>query len=187
MLPCDASVTKLVSQPTVGAVLQITINIKVVNHSSFISRSFRRHDLVPSGYEVLNVSPQIGNWTNLYWNIGDLGSIQEAQASVYVRVKAGGSYFNTASLAPTGNYYTHLVTANIRSSVTPNVLTTADLQITKIFDNQYPQVNQLDNYTIQVKNNGPGVPAYSNVNEFLPSRLQYYSHTVSHGVISPGI
>ncbi|MDP2235546.1 MAG: LruC domain-containing protein [Bacteroidales bacterium] len=183
--PCDVSVTKIASNQNPGAGQQMNFLLKVANNSPFVARSIRVHDLVPAGYELQNFSPQVGSWNNPYWIIGDLNSYAEVQAFVYVRVKSSGDYTNTASLSPTGSYYTDLVTANNQSSVTPNVQATSDLQITKVVDNQYPQVNQNITYTIQVKNNGPGVPANITVTDFLPSGLQYYSHTVNMGGFSP--
>jgi LruC domain-containing protein/uncharacterized repeat protein (TIGR01451 family) len=183
--PCDVSVTKLASNQAPAAGQQMNFQLKVANNSPFTARSIRVHDLIPAGYELLNVNPQVGSWNNPYWIIGDLGSYAEVQAIVYVRVKSSGNYTNTASLSPTGSYYTDLVTANNQSSVTPNVQATSDLQITKVVDNQYPQVNQNVTYTIQVKNNGPGIPANITVADFLPSGLQYYSHNVNMGSYSP--
>lgn len=127
----------------------------------------------------------MGSWNNPYWNIGNLGSFQEVQAIAYVRVKSNGSYTNTASLSPTGSYYTDLVTANNQSTATPNVQAFTDLQITKLVDIQYPLINQNITYTILVKNNGPGIPSNINVMEFLPSGVQYLSHTATHGSFSP--
>lgn len=59
--PCDVSVTKLASHQSPGAGQQMSFNIKVANHSSFTARSIRVYDLIPSGYELLSVSPQAGN------------------------------------------------------------------------------------------------------------------------------
>jgi LruC domain-containing protein/uncharacterized repeat protein (TIGR01451 family) len=183
--PCDVMVTKLPSHPNPGAGQQINFLIKVVNNSPFVARSIRVQDLLPSGYEFISINMQAGNWTNPYWNIGDLGAYQEVQALLYVRVKSSGNYANTASLAPTGSYYTDPVTANNQSTATVNPQTTSDLQITKVVDNQYPQVNQNVTYTIQVKNNGPATPVNITVTDFLPSGLQYYSHSSNMGNFSP--
>ncbi|MCE1202426.1 MAG: LruC domain-containing protein [Bacteroidia bacterium] len=185
--PCDVMVTKLPSHPNPGVGQQISFLIKVVNNSPFLARSIRVQDLLPSGYEFLSINLQAGNWTNPYWNIGDLSPYQEVQAILYARVKSGGNYANTASLAPMGNYYTDPVTANNQSTATVNPQTTSDLQITKVVDNLYPVVNQNVTYTIQVKNNGPAAPANITVTDFLPSGLQYVSHTNSMGTFSTNI
>lgn len=183
--PCDVMVTKVASNPNPGVGQQISFLIKVVNNSPFIARSIRVQDLVPSGYEFLNINLQTGYWANPYWTIGDLGSYQEVQAILYARVKSSGVYANSAVLAPTSNYYTDPVTANNQSTATVNPQATCDLQITKVVDNQNPVVNQTVTYTIQVKNNGPATPANITVTDFLPSGLQYYSHSSNMGNLTP--
>lgn len=182
--PCDVIVTKAASTPNPGVGQHINFLIKVVNNSPLWARSIRVQDMLPSGYEFLGISMQAGNWTNPFWNLGDLSPYQEVQALLYARVKSSGNYANTASLAPTGNFYTDPVTANNQSTATVNPQTTSDLQITKVVDNQNPQVNQNVTYTIQVKNNGPATPANITVSDFLPSGLQYYSHSSNMGNFS---
>lgn len=70
---------------------------------------------------------------------------------------------------------------NIPELINPNPVPKADLQLQKSVDDNTPDDNQIVNYTLTLRNNGPDAATQIKIKDVLPAGLIYQNHTAGSG------
>ncbi len=70
---------------------------------------------------------------------------------------------------------------NIPELINPNPVPRADLQLQKSVDDNTPDDNQIINYTLTLRNNGPDAATEIKIKDVLPAGLIYQSHIAGSG------
>ena len=185
----DLQVVKTMSNPRPSVGQEITFTLTVTNNGPSPASGVMVYDTLPSGYVVLSTTPSQGAITSGVWSVGDLAVGANATLTMVARVRASGSYTNTAMVS--GDQQDPNPANNI-STVTPVVyldvpVGQADLLITKTVSNPTPTIGQNVTFTITVTNLGPTAATGVVVYDTLPSGYTVVSTKPSQGTISTGV
>ncbi|WP_168187530.1 Ig-like domain-containing protein, partial [Pedobacter sp. G11] len=174
----DLSITKTVNNatPTVGS--NVTFTITATNNGPSAATGVSVTENIPTGYEVVSVTPSTGSWTAPNWSIGNLANGASATLTVVAKVKATGVYANTVTIS--GNE-TDPTPGNNTDTETPNPAAVSDLAITKTVNNATPTVGSNVTFTITATNNGPSAATGVSVTENIPTGYEVVSVTPSTG------
>ncbi|RYF26173.1 MAG: DUF11 domain-containing protein [Flavobacteriales bacterium] len=174
----DLSITKTVNNatPTVGS--NVTFTITATNNGPSNATGVSVTENIPTGYEVVSVTPSTGSWTAPNWSIGNLANGASATLTIVAKVKATGVYANTVTIS--GNE-TDPTPGNNTDTETPNPAAVSDLAITKTVNNATPTVGSNVTFTITATNNGPSAATGVSVTENIPTGYEVVSVTPSTG------
>ena len=150
-------------------------------------------DKLPSGYNLVSVTPSIGTYTpaNGLWNVGGLTNTSSATLTVVATINETGNYTNSAEvtkvdqLDPNGIVHGNNTPSEIdQSDVTIVPVKIVDLVTTKTVDNSSPNQGDIVKYTLTVVNKGPSTATGVNLTDDLPAGVTYMSHVATGGTVN---
>ena len=184
------TLTKTASPDPIVAGAAVTYTLSIVNNGPSDAVNVVLGDPLPAGFNVLsngisstgNVCPQQDQATTVTCSFGTVpaGTARTLQitASTSASLVAGSSVTNTATLtSPTPDSDPSGRTA----SVTNNVVTSADLSISKAPVTDPIEAGAQQTYVVQVTNNGPSVSRGVVVTDALPAGVTFVSMVPSTG------
>ncbi|RYD95586.1 MAG: DUF11 domain-containing protein, partial [Sphingobacteriales bacterium] len=174
----DLSITKTVNNATPSVGSNVTFTITASNNGPSNATGVSVMESIPTGYEVVSVTPSIGSWTAPNWAIGNLSNGASATLTVVAKVKATGVYANTVTVS--GNE-TDPTPGNNTDTEEPTPTAVSDLSITKTVNNATPSVGSNVTFTITATNNGPSNATGVSVAENIPTGYEVVSVTPSTG------
>lgn len=133
-------------------------------------------DLLPQGATFVSALPSSQyNSTTGVWNVGSLSEGSNKILLINVRLTRTGSIANTATITSTDDDTTKL--ANNTSTVTVNVVASADLSLVKTVSNLSPNVGDTLTYTLTLRNDGPNTATNIEIKDIIPNGLAFISST----------
>ena len=136
-------------------------------------------DTLPRGFEYVSSNLPRGSYSNGKIIIGNLAVGERLSYDIITRVGATGTFTNMANI--TGNEYDYDLSNN-QANASVLINNAADLEVRKSVNNSNPRYNDLVDWTIIVKNNGPNRATDINVVDLLPQSLIYVSSTGNYNV-----
>ena len=138
-------------------------------------------DILPEGLVIKSASAE---FIDGKWKIGNLSAFSSKTLVITTFVNKTGLLINNANV--TGKEYDHNKSNN-KDNSSIDVPPSADLDISKIVDNRYPQYNDNVKWIIIVKNNGPDKATGVKVNEILSDAFKLVKSTASKGYYINGV
>lgn len=180
-LSADLEITKSSSKSPVKPGETFTYTITLKNNGPNAASDVSVQDILPSSLTLVEVNPSVGTWTAPNWAVGNLASGVSKTLSMTVSVKstASGNIVNTATVTssiadPNSNNNTSIKTI-------PVTALSADLEISKTASKDIVEPEETFTYSITVKNNGPDAATNVNVEDILPSSLNFIEANPSVG------
>lgn len=186
----DISVSKSVNNmnPEVGD--EIVFTIEVRNDGPNDASGLIIEDELESGYQFVSATTSAGIYDGIVgtWDLPDLTNSATATLEIRARVLSSGEYKNTAELIASDIYdpdstpNNNLGSEDDQSTVIPVPGGLSDLSLSKIVDNENPNVGDVVLFVVSVANDGPSDARGVTVTDMLPSGYTYQSHTSTAGV-----
>ena len=170
----DLAVVKTVNATSANYGDLVKWTLTVTNNGPSRATGVYVKDTLPDGFTYVSSRLQRGSYSNGKITIGNMAAGERLTFDIITRVGATGTFTNVANV--TGNEYDYDLTNN-RDTESILINPAADLQVTKGVNNSNPRYNDLVDWTIVVKNNGPDVATNVKVVDALPKTLIYVSST----------
>ncbi len=180
-LRADVEVVKTASKETITPGETFNYTITVENKGADAAQEVKVRDELPSSLTFVEANPSVGTWNAPFWTIGTLesGVTKTLTLTVTAKSSAAGNIVNTATVSTTtveSNYQNNTSVKSI--GVSQN---SADLEISKTASKNPVEPGETFNYTITLKNNGPSPAQNVNVQDILPTSLDFVEATPSVG------
>ncbi|MET1259864.1 gliding motility-associated C-terminal domain-containing protein [Flagellimonas sp. DF-77] len=185
----DISVVKTADNlaPSVGT--EITFTISVTNDGPSDATGLVIEDILASGYELVSATTSLGTYDAIIgsWDISTLVNGTTETLEIRAMVLSNGDYSNTAELIaldtfdPDSSPDNNLNSEDDQDTVNPVPTGLADLSLTKLVDDDRPNVGDIVEFTINLTNNGDSNATGVIVTEELPSGYTYQAHTATAG------
>ena len=138
-------------------------------------------DPIPVGTTFVSASPPPGTTYNPLtgvWDVGTIASGAELVLLLSVRVDTAEAALNTATVTASDQFDPN--TANNQDTAELDALV-SDLQLLKSVDNPSPNVGDIVNFTVTLRNHGPQNATNIVVTDQLPSGLTFVAATPAAG------
>lgn len=188
----DLSVTKEVdnAKPNVGDPVHFTIT--VTNGGQDTATGVTLLDALPDGLAYERSVAGVGSYdaTSGIWDVGELAVQQTATLTITAKSTNDTPLTNTVQVAtldqldPDATPGNNVPSEDDQASV--NVVgQQIDLSVTKVVDNERPNVGDLVHFTVSLANSRVTEATGVSVRDPLPSGLNYKSHIASRGSYNP--
>ncbi|WP_306354237.1 gliding motility-associated C-terminal domain-containing protein [Flavobacterium sp. '19STA2R22 D10 B1'] len=176
----NLSVVKTVDNPTPNVGDTIVFTLTINNAGPSDATGVVVNDLLLAGYTFVSADPLLGTYNNAtgVWTVGTLTNGVTTTLAITVKVKATGSYVNTATI---GGNETDPALGDNTSTITPVPVPITNLSITKGVDNLTPNVGSNVVFTLTVNNAGPSAATNVVVTDSLPTGYTFVSAIPSVG------
>jgi uncharacterized repeat protein (TIGR01451 family) len=176
----DLSVLKTVDiqNPYVGDTVTFSVvarNLGPTNATNVVVT-----DVLPTGYELINVNTTRGTWVGASWNLGNMNNGDIETLSIIAKVVAPGGYMNTASIIgdqPETNM------SNNSSSATPTPIPIIDISLTNQVSDVRPNVGDVVTFTIGLANADLSPASNVQVQNVIPNGYSGISSISNGGVL----
>jgi uncharacterized repeat protein (TIGR01451 family) len=184
----DLAVTKVVDNPTPHENDPITYTITVTNAGPGDATGVELTDLLPTGVTYVSDAPSQGSYTSGtgLWNIGGIAIGDSATLDISATVDVGtlGLVITNAATLTAATPADPDPSNN--SDSTDIAVQGTDLEIEKSVDDESPAEGGTIQYTLTVRNNGPGAASGVEVTDLLPAGVTYVSDAPSQGSYASG-
>ncbi|MEO0532889.1 MAG: gliding motility-associated C-terminal domain-containing protein, partial [Cyanobacteria bacterium P01_A01_bin.123] len=185
----DISISKTASDLTPSVGDQVVFTITVNNAGPNEAANLVVEDVLASGFLFVSANASTGNYNDATgaWSLSSLASGATETLQITVEVLPSGIYSNTAELVasdtfdPDSSPNNNLDAEDDQDTIilVPNGL--ADLSLTKIVDNQTPNVGDIVEFSLNLRNEGPNDATGVEVIDLLPTGYTYQSHVATAG------
>ena len=193
----DLSVTKAVTSspppglpgypPTDGGGVPVTYDITIRNDGDYAATDVQLADVLPAALNVISAAPSQGTCTGASCSLGTIGPGEAVTVSLSLSLTSdlsvypsAGTVVNRAEVTSAG-LGTDVDQSNNASEAPIDTLPVADLSITKSFTPGQPVPGDPVTYTLEVRNDGPGVPLFADIIDNLPAQLLDPQISISGG------
>ncbi|GMN12160.1 hypothetical protein MTsPCn9_34030 [Croceitalea sp. MTPC9] len=186
VLVSDLDLVKTVDNatPLVGDEVEFTIDI--TNNGPSDTSGVIVQDLLPNGYTYISNTATAGNYnqnTGAWQLNGSLSDGTTETLKIKATVNPTGVYTNSAEITNSDNLDPDSVPGNSfiaeddydEAATIPIPL--ADVSLTKMVDNEFPDVSDQITFTLNLSNDGPSEATGIQVLDQLPTGYNYVSHT----------
>ena len=182
----DLSLTKSISNPTpeVGETISFTIN--VTNDGPSDTDGIVITDILPDGFTFISSTATAGSYnqnTGIWSLNGVLPNGTTETLIITVSVNPAGNYTNVAEITaantndPDSTVNNNLLAEDDQDSATATPIPIIDVSLTKVVDNEFPDVTDNVTFTITIQNDGPSDATGIVVRDVLESGYNYISDT----------
>ena len=161
----DLGIVKKVSDSAVNYTDVVRWTLIVTNYGPDAATGVVISDVLPKGFVYINSTRP---YSNGKINIGNLAKGASVSVDIYTKVNVTGTFVNVASVK--GNEYDHNPSNN-KANVSILVKPAADLSVVKLVNNSSPDLLDVVEWTLTVRNNGPDVATGVVVRDVLPESL----------------
>ncbi|PUZ26065.1 hypothetical protein DCC81_17645 [Chitinophaga parva] len=180
----DLGLTKTVDNTTEQVNHTVVFTLTATNNGPSAATGVVVKDPLPDGFTYISSIPT-GSYNAGQWTINNLLSGESKQMQIVATVAPDAtSYNNIASIK--GN-----VQDNNKTNDTANAkvipVPVAQLSITKVADNNTPDVGSTVTFTLTAKNSGPGKATNVKVTDALPAGYTLVSSNTTTGTYSAGV
>ena len=181
---CDVQVTKSVNAITVNLTDLVKWTIVVKNNGPSTARDVMVADVLPDGLKLIGADASVGSYSNGVWNVGDLTDSSSETLVLITQVLKEGIITNIVTVNSTTP---DTDMSNNRANNTTDVKPVCDVEVTKLVNASEIYFNDLVEWTVVVKNNGPSTARDVKVVDVLPDGLKLVGADASVGSYSNGV
>jgi len=188
----DLSVTKSVSDDHPGVLSEVTYTVVLNNGGPDEAKDVMVLDQIPNGLTFVSATASQGTYDSSsgLWNVPSIGEGSQETLELVVQVTSLGEKFNTAEVIASSQFDPDSTPGNHDPneddqdsvSLTPQLV---DLALTKMVDNETPNVGDFVNFTLELTNQGPSTATGVVVRDQLPDGLVAHEIMASQGVYDP--
>jgi uncharacterized repeat protein (TIGR01451 family) len=179
----DLAVVKTGTPPSVIAGNNITYTIVVTNNGPFTAQNVLMEDVLGPNLTILSGTPSEGTWNEPDWTIPSLANGASATLTLVAEVSA--SLFNGATVTNTATVSSETfdhVPSNNTSTATNNVITLADVAVTKVGSPDPVTAGEVLTYTITINNLGPSDAQNVLLSDLVPAIITSPEYSINGGV-----
>ncbi len=167
----DLKVTKSVDNPAPNVGSDVVFTITVENLGADQATNVFIDDLLPAGLSYLSATSQAYDPGTGIWSVGDIdvGPTHAQTLKVTATVSASGTFENTAAVStshPPDQFDPDLTNNSSKAKV---ITREADLVVTKTVNNASPNVGDLIQFVVTVRNDGPDIANNVEVTDSFPT------------------
>jgi uncharacterized repeat protein (TIGR01451 family) len=172
----DLGVKKLVSNasPKPGDIVKFTL--QVTNNGPDTAYNTIVSDILPVELTYVSHTPSTYNFNNGVIIVGDLSPAQNLTIEILAKVNTNKPVKNVVTVK-SDTFDPKLDNNRAEVDVDPD---SADLTISKKVNKKFPRLNEIVEYTLNVKNAGPDTAIAVRVTETLPQGLEFQPSTASN-------
>ncbi|HLO46470.1 MAG TPA: SdrD B-like domain-containing protein [Leadbetterella sp.] len=174
----EVSKTVDIQNPYVGDTVTFSVvarNLGPTNASNVVVT-----DVLPTGYELINVNTTKGTWVGANWNLGNLNNGDTETLLIIAKVVAPGGYMNTATI---GGDQPETNMLNNQSSATPTPIPIIDLSLTNQVSDIRPNVGDVVTFTINLANADLSPASNIQVQNIIPNGYTGISNISNGGIL----
>lgn len=184
----NLSLTKTVDddQPNVGD--EVTFTITINNAGPDAAGMVTVRDSLPTGLNFVSAAPTIGTYNPItgIWTVGTIASGTAASLQLRGEVVGETTLTNVAEILTSNQFDPNSTPGNgdgdeddqATASLTPQLI---DLALTKVIDEDMPNVGDTIAYTLTLSNSGPSLATGVAVTDRLPDGVTFQSFAASQG------
>jgi len=184
----DLSLVKTIDNPTPNVGQNVTFTVNLNNAGPGTATGVAVADQLPPGLTFVSAAPSQGNYDRAsgVWTIGTVSAGGSASLQLAATVSTTAVVTNTAQVSrsdqpdPDSTPNNNNPTEDDQSSITVTPQR-ADLTLTKTVDNATPNPNAVVNFTVNLRNDGPGTATNIAVTDLLPGGVTFVGASPSQG------
>lgn len=187
----DLSITKSVSDDEPGALANVTYTVVLNNGGPDVAEVVVL-DQIPNGLTFVSADATSGtyNSSNGLWNVPAISEDSKETLEIVVQVTSLGEKINTAEIIASSQFDPDSTPGNNDPteddqdsvSLVPQLV---DLALTKMVNDDTPNVGDIVEFTLELTNQGPSTATGVVVQDQLPDGLVAYEVIPSQGVYNP--
>jgi uncharacterized repeat protein (TIGR01451 family) len=188
----DLSLTKSVNNDRPGVGSPVTFTLRAVNDGPDAANNVIIEDLLPAGLSFISSTPSAGSYNPASgrWTIPSLLTATPQTLRIVARVDTFGEKINTAEIVASSQFDPDSTPDNGNPAeddqdsltLTPQLV---DLALSKIVDDETPNVGDIIRFTLEVTNAGPSTASGVQVTDRLPAGLSVRGVQPTQGVYNP--
>jgi uncharacterized repeat protein (TIGR01451 family) len=183
----DLLLTKSVDNVLPNEGDEIIYTVTVSNRGPNAATTITVSDPLPGELTFSNAIPDVGVYTNGTWSVGSLAAQTTAVLSIHGIVNPGSSGLtvtNTAAITAHDQADT-----NIQDNAASSILRVKkiDIAVSKVALSLSPRENEVVNFVIEVRNNGPDTATDIHIADPIPAGLTFSSFFGTLGTYSNGV
>ncbi|MHA7131971.1 DUF7507 domain-containing protein [Algoriphagus namhaensis] len=175
----DLSIENSVDNQTPNAGDQVTVTLTVSNLGPDLATGVEASNQIASGFTYL--SDNSGGSFNAntgIWDIGDLDPNDSKSIEIRLRINGSGNYQNTAEVSAAE---TDSNPANNSQTITLQPVPVVDLEVSKVVNDNSPEVGEEVIFTVRIKNQGPSLASDVALLDQLPNGFDFVQAEASQG------
>lgn len=184
----DLSLVKTIDNPTPNVGQNVTFTINLNNAGPGTATGVTVTDLLPPGLSFISAAPSQGSYDRAsgLWTVGTVSAGSSASLQLATTVNTTAAVTNTAQVThsdqpdPDSTPNNNNPNEDDQSSITLTPQR-ADLSLIKTVDNAAPNRNDVVNFTLNLRNDGPGNATNISVTDRLPDGVIYVGSSPSQG------
>lgn len=184
----DLSLVKTIDNPTPNVGQNVTFTVNLNNTGPGTATGVAVADQLPPGLTFVSAAPSQGSYDRAsgVWTVGTISAGSSASLQLAATVNTTAAVTNTAQVSradqpdPDSTPNNNNPNEDDQSSITLTPQR-ADLALTKTVDNATPNPNAVVNFTLNLRNDGPGAATNVSVTDLLPSGVAYVGSSPSQG------
>ncbi len=184
----DLSLSKTIDNPTPNVGQNVTFTINLNNSGPGPATNVAVADKLPPGLSFISAAPSQGSYDSVSgsWTVGTVSAGASVSLQLAATVNTSSALTNTAQVSrsdqpdPDSTPNNNNAAEDDQSSImlTPQ---RADLSLTTTVDNAAPNPDDTVNFTLQLRNDGPGAATNITVTDLLPNGLAFLGSSPSQG------
>lgn len=184
----DLSLVKTIDNPTPNVGQNVTFTVNLNNAGPGTATGVAVTDQLPPGLTFVSAAPSQGSYDRAsgVWTVGTVSAGSSASLQLAATVNTTAAVTNTAQVSrsdqpdPDSTPNNNNPNEDDQSSITLTPQR-ADLALTKTVDNATPNPNGVVNFTLNLRNDGPGTATNVAVTDLLPGGVTYVGSSPSQG------
>jgi len=184
----DLSLVKTIDNPSPNVGQNVTFTVNLNNAGPGTATGVAVSDQLPPGLTFVSAASSQGNYDPLsgVWNVGTVSAGGSASLQLAATVSTTAVVVNTAQVSrsdqpdPDSTPNNNNPNEDDQSSITVTPQR-ADLALTKTVDNATPNPNAVVNFTLNLRNDGPGTATNITVTDLLPGGVTFVGASPSQG------
>ncbi len=184
----DLSLSKTIDNPAPNVGQNVTFTINLNNSGPGPGTNVAVTDKLPPGVSFISAAPSQGSYDSAsgVWTVGTVSGGASVSLQLAATVNTSSAVTNTAQVSrvdqpdPDSTPNNNIPTEDDQSSITLTPQR-ADLSLVKTVDNAAPNPNGTINFTLNLRNAGPGSATNIAVTDLLPNSLTFLGSSPSQG------
>ncbi len=184
----DLSLAKTIDNPTPNVGQNVTFTVNLNNSGPGPATNVAVADKLPPGLTFISAAPSQGSYDSASgtWTVGTVSAGASVSLQLAATVTTTSAITNTAQVSradqpdPDSTPNNNNAAEDDQSSITLTPQR-ADLSLTKTVDNAAPNPDATVNFTLNLRNDGPGTATNITVTDLLPSGLTFLGSSPSQG------
>ena len=178
----DLSVTQAVDDATPNVGQDVTFTVTLSNSGPSTATNVALADTLPAGLALVSAGPSLGTYANGTWTVGTVAPGATPTLTIVARVDSPNPQTNVAAVAASDQADPTAPDNSAGATETPQQ---ADLGVTMTLSDPTPNVGEAITYMLTLTDHGPDAATAVEVDDFLPTGLDFVSANPGQGTYNP--